>query len=311
MNRGTESRRRGFTLIELLVVIGVIAVLIAILLPSLAKAKETARKVVCQTRIRGWGQAFIMYTDDYNGDLPLDGDDGTSAAPIGLWSDTYLWFNGLTPYMGTGNQTYNQLQLNMIAGGKPLPKGPVNSLFMCPDAEDAGAGSGDIMTSPTGNPPYPAGYFDVVGWRTISPALGGFAQERPMLLCYGMNSQLRQWTVSAVDPPYPGQASTTGTPDCSKFVELKPPGVVPIMVEKRINPNELKSNDPNIQKTLAQSKVTANRFTARHNLGGNIAFADGHVEWFANRTLNTGAGTNKNNNYNIPNVIMWSPLAAP
>ncbi len=86
MNRRRESRRRGFTLIELLVVVGVIAVLIAILLPSLAKAKEVAKRAVCQTRIRGWGQAFIFYTSDFNGsDLPLlMGMMGQPTIPLGF-----------------------------------------------------------------------------------------------------------------------------------------------------------------------------------------------------------------------------------
>lgn len=61
---------RAFTLIDVLVSIAVIAVLISILLPSLAAVNETARRVVCQSNIRQIGMGLIMYADDNKGMLP-------------------------------------------------------------------------------------------------------------------------------------------------------------------------------------------------------------------------------------------------
>ncbi len=64
------DRRRAFTLIELLVVIGIIAVLLALLLPSLNGAREQARTVACLSNMRSFGTALLMYAQDHKGLLP-------------------------------------------------------------------------------------------------------------------------------------------------------------------------------------------------------------------------------------------------
>jgi prepilin-type N-terminal cleavage/methylation domain-containing protein/prepilin-type processing-associated H-X9-DG protein len=76
MRRGVNSLRRsklGFTLIELLVVVAIIALLIAILLPSLGKAREKAKAVACLANLKGLGQASYMYQQDWNGYFPCAG----------------------------------------------------------------------------------------------------------------------------------------------------------------------------------------------------------------------------------------------
>ncbi len=61
------SKRAGFTLIELLVVISIIALLLAILTPTLMRVKNQAKAVGCQSNLRQWGLAFSMYTEDNDG----------------------------------------------------------------------------------------------------------------------------------------------------------------------------------------------------------------------------------------------------
>src|SRR3954452_6170988 len=67
-----SHRQAGFTLVELLVVIGIIALLISILLPSLNRARETANRVKCASDERQIGQAILLYCNDHKGNYPPD-----------------------------------------------------------------------------------------------------------------------------------------------------------------------------------------------------------------------------------------------
>ncbi len=68
--RRSRSSRNGFTLIELLVVISIIALLLAMLLPTLSRAREQARRVKCASNLRQWGAAATSFAMDHDGWLP-------------------------------------------------------------------------------------------------------------------------------------------------------------------------------------------------------------------------------------------------
>ncbi|HEV2295941.1 MAG TPA: type II secretion system protein [Tepidisphaeraceae bacterium] len=68
---GRPNRASGFTLVELLVVIGVVAILIALLLPALTKAQEAARRASCLSNLRQVHQAFAIYALENKDQVPL------------------------------------------------------------------------------------------------------------------------------------------------------------------------------------------------------------------------------------------------
>jgi len=86
-------RGQGFTLIELLVVIAIIALLMGILMPTLQRARKSARSVACQASLRQWGLVLKLYADDNDGYF-IKGGGGVD------------WFSTLKPWYGQEEMTF-------------------------------------------------------------------------------------------------------------------------------------------------------------------------------------------------------------
>src|SRR5947209_2138257 len=89
-------RRHGFTLVELLVVIGIIALLISILLPSLSRARESANQIKCANNLRQIGMAIITYANDNKGRLLPSCVQPTP--PSTIYPQGLFWSNHLVQY---------------------------------------------------------------------------------------------------------------------------------------------------------------------------------------------------------------------
>lgn len=85
---------RGFTLIEVMVSVGVLALLVAILAPSLSHAREAGRRTVCANNLRQWAITCHYYRDDNDDYLPTEGFHGER----GL-NRPGTWYNELPPYI--------------------------------------------------------------------------------------------------------------------------------------------------------------------------------------------------------------------
>ncbi len=136
-DRGPDARETGFTLIELLVVISIIAILVSILLPALAKARELANRAVCMANIRGIIQSMVTYSQSDAGTFPVIGmltywpnstgynsmylnnvwaDNAPAATAPGMVQSWYRWVGSNPPGAWGGPDVWPSMWIPVLEG---------------------------------------------------------------------------------------------------------------------------------------------------------------------------------------------------
>jgi prepilin-type N-terminal cleavage/methylation domain-containing protein/prepilin-type processing-associated H-X9-DG protein len=246
-----HKKTLGFTLIELLVVIAIIAILAAMLLPALAKAKARAQQIVSLSNAKQWGLADSMYVDDNSQTFPFPRFQSYATSteqdnPSWLGINSYhnakegddVWFNALPSYVSS--KTMWQWAVT------PILFYTSKSIFTCPTAVAEGIASADSTA-----------------------ASGDMIPGARPLFGYAMNSKpLANENLNAVVL----QAKTTMVAHPSAFVLFSD-------VRNQSAETPYYGTAAN-QTDLATPHCYTTRFSSRHNKGGNITFSDGHAAYY-------------------------------
>jgi prepilin-type N-terminal cleavage/methylation domain-containing protein len=266
-------KRKGFTLIELLVVVAIIALLISILLPSLARARELAKRAVSRANMRGIGQSCYIYANDNRERFPVANYELKATTDRYVPGNDYLVQMGketaiTDPFTDT-NDTAQRQELSvsramflLIIAGANSPKQYIN-----PSASD----TVDDLRNDEGTNEYAANpgqdRFDFKGYNRFSygyqhPYNRVAPPDTDMDVRMALGADKGPWVDSGSNDGWAGSTATTGL-DASSTANRPMNGI------------------NTLDDILAQSNEQWRPYNSRnHNgEGQSILFIDGHVDF--------------------------------
>ncbi len=248
--------QRAFTLIELLVVVAMIAVLIGILVPSLARARQQAYQVKCAAHLRGIGQGIFYYA--------LDSSNGNGYLPqLGVQSHLYpgaYWPTQILPYVKIKRSKVGSRDAFLRC---PTDEAPTYRFITGPRAGQAATVS-DKQLADTGRPGDPSGS----GTRRR----GGSPSVAPPAAAQGLGPMIEPVSYAGSDDTlqavmWPGQ----GAESPRKISEIRRPHCQVLVTEDFNHAHE--------NGAFGWGHFNPVTATRRHYGGTNWLFADGHVQW--------------------------------
>ena len=270
------KRKKAFTLIELLVVVAIIALLISILLPSLSRARELAKRAVCGSNQRGIGQGMHIYANDNREWFPAHYfNKGTvNVGPPSDCEVQYVKTLGLDYNKATTTSTNSQMShpsrslFLLIVGGQQTA-----GQFVCPSSADEvddmrnrGNYQSDDATGDTSAARAGKTRFDFAGYTKLS-----YAYQNP----YGRRGRPREtldsrMPISCDKGPY-YTSGEEADPGCGALLDQRDEGIAP--------PEDWEGRDPT-EVMKYSNEEWRNYNSPNHNFEGqNILFVDGHVDF--------------------------------